>query len=319
MDYATREFAAAAVRHWCGDSATLEHISDSGNSVYRFTREGERLILRLTDPNYRSKSWNLAELDYLLQLHAHDVAVGLPVASASGRLIEDVSADRESWMASVFTYAPGEMVDSSSPYWNEAFFHEWGRTLARMHRVSSTYVPDPEHRRWHWHEEDLVANAVRYIPADDTVSLREFDYLAGSLRRLPVDPRTYGLTHADLGAQNFHFSPQHGITVFDFGNCCYHWYVSDIAIALSTLRRNTPEQRAIYRAWILAGYEEIFPLDPVVWEHLDTFIRWRVLYVYLDRLERFGPTPTPEQRQIVDSLRERVHQQAAGLSGQIGS
>jgi len=217
-------------------------------------------------------------------------------------------------MASVFTCAPGVMVDSSSPYWNEPFFHEWGRTLARMHRVSSTVAPRPEHRRWHWYEEDLVANARRYIPADDTVSLREFDDLAGLLHGLPVNPRTYGLTHADLGAQNFHYSPKNGITVFDFGNCCYHWYASDIAISLSTLRRCTPEQRAIYREWILAGYEEVFPLDPAAGKHLDTFIRWRVLYVYLDRLERFGPTPTPEQRRIVDTLRERVHRQAAGLS-----
>lgn len=312
MNYSTHKFAQAALQRWRGDGATLEHVSDSGNSVYRFGRQGTVLILRLTDPGYRSRSQVLAELDYLQQLHAQGVLVGVPVAAASGNLLEAIQSGGATWLAAVFTFAPGSVPLPDTPAWDETLFREWGRTLGRLHRVSSRYTAPAEFRRWHWHEEDLVANAARYIPAEDRISQREFDALKAQLQALPVSAQSYGMTHADLGAQNFHYDPQHGITVFDFGNCCYHWYASDLAIALSTLRGHSPEQRDDYRRWMLDGYQEILPLDPVSEEHLDLFIRWRVLYVYLDRLERFRPVPTPAQQQILDTLRGRVHQQANG-------
>lgn len=310
MNYETQDFARIAIQSWQGDLDSLQHINDSGNSVYRFKGNDRPLILRLTDPSYRTRAWNQAELDYLLHLHTNAVQVGVPVISDTGLWIEEISIGDTVWMASAFTVAQGEVVQIASAYWNETFFREWGRILARLHRASSTFTASDSARRWHWHEEDLVANALTYLPADDAISLREFDYLTSFLHSLPINPATYGMTHADFGAQNFHYDPQIGITAFDFGNCCYHWYVCDIAISLSTLRDQGGMTRKHYQEWLLAGYREIFPLDESLCEQLDLFMQWRVFYVYLDRLERFRTSSSPEYQQILRFLRERVHQQA---------
>jgi Ser/Thr protein kinase RdoA (MazF antagonist) len=119
---------------------------------------------------------------------------------------------------------------------------------------------------------------------------------------------TYGMTHADFGPRNFNYHPELGIIAFDFGNCCYHWYISDLAIALSTLRRWPSDERDRYRDWLLAGYQEVFPIDGELLANISWFFRLRILYVYLDRLMLFGPTPTAEQQATLHELRRNVHE-----------
>ena len=303
-----RLHALAAAELWGADARSVEHIGDFGNSVYAVVRGGEQLILRLTEPSYRSWSDNQAELEYLQHLDGCDVRVSVPLASQADALLERVTVGERSLLASLFTYAPGEYVDRESAHWGAPFFRAWGRALGCIHRASRSFRPAGHARRWRWSEEGLFANARDLIPAGDAESLRELETLLGWFARLPETGDTFGMTHADFGPRNFNYHPELGITAFDFGNCCYHWYISDLAIALSTLRRWPRDERDRYRDWLLAGYQEIYPIDPGLLANLDWFIRLRILYVYLDRLLLFGPAPTPEQQQTLSELRASVHE-----------
>ncbi|MBC7870007.1 MAG: phosphotransferase [Chitinophagaceae bacterium] len=303
-----RDYALLCASLWDADAAILEHLGDFGNSVYSFYIAGEKVILRLTDPKDRSQPVNEAELDFLLHLHRSGVQANIPITSLNRNFVETVIIEDIPLLASVFTYAPGVQVDQNSIYWQQAFFKAWGKTLAQIHQAASTYEPAVEGKRWHWIEEDLIANARHYIPKNDTPSLQELDTLIERLHRLPINRETYGLIHADLGARNFHYDPQIGITVFDFGNCCYHWFISDIAIALSTLRHYPKSERDQYHSWIIAGYEAISALEPDLHSQLSLFIRLRILYVYLDRLMLFGAAPTESQKETLFTLRQKVHE-----------
>jgi amicoumacin kinase len=302
-----RAFAVLCAERWGADPATIAHIGDFGNSVYSFDCAGEKVILRLTDPADRSKSVNYAELDFLLHLRHCGVSVSTPILSRFNRLIETVSVENSTLLASVFEYAPGVQVTPDSPYWEEKFFRAWGRTLAQIHWAATTFEPAGEHRRWQWMDEVLIADARRLIPADDRLSLRELDTVMQHLSSLPAGQDTYGLIHADFGTRNFHYAPDGTITAFDFGNCCYHWFVSDITIALSTLRHYPRSEREQYRSWMLAGYQEIFPVDPFLLSQSGWFMRLRILYVYLDRLMLFGAAPDESQQEILQRLRQQVH------------
>ncbi len=303
-----RTFAVLFAERWGVDAATIQHIGDFGNSVYGCQLDGRSVILRLTDPKDRSQPINQAELDFLAHLGRCGVQVSLPIPSRRGSLIEAGSVDDETLLASMFEYAPGVQVTPESPYWHEAFFREWGRTLAHIHQAARAYEPPSDARRWQWMDEDLIANARRYIPASDSASLRELDTVMEHISRLPTNRDSYGLTHADFSYRNFHYDPHSGITAFDFGNCCYHWFISDIAIALSTLRHYPSSERDQYRAWLLAGYRDVFPIDPFLFTQLNWFIRLRILYVYLDRLALFGTSPADDQRKTLETLRQRVHE-----------
>jgi Ser/Thr protein kinase RdoA (MazF antagonist) len=304
-----RQHALAAARFWDADAHTLEHIGDFGNSVYAVSRNGEKLILRLTEPSFRSRTENQAELEYLLHLDSCGVQVNVPLISHTGALVEQVAVGDRRLLASLFTFAPGEYIDRESAHWGEQFFRAWGGALASMHRASRSFRPSDGARRWHWSEEGLIANARAYIPAADECSLRELETLMVWFERLPMSDDTFGMTHADFGPRNFNYHPELGITAFDFGNCCYHWYISDIAISLSTLRRYPRDERDRYRYWMLAGYQEIYPIDLGLLADISWFIRLRILYVYLDRLMLFGASPTAEQQATLRELRRNVHEQ----------
>lgn len=168
-------------------------------------------------------------------------------------------------------------------------------------------MPATAARRWQWCEEGFIALAPQLIPAEDTASHRELEAVLRRLDELPVNTGTFGIIHADFAPQNFNYDPALGITTFDFGNCCYHWYLSDIAISLSTIRRRPAEVRNQYRAWIIEGYRGHYPIDDELLSDISWLIRLRILYVYLSRLALFGPNPTPEDQETLRWMRNEVH------------
>jgi Ser/Thr protein kinase RdoA (MazF antagonist) len=51
-----------------------------------------------------------------------------------------------------------------------------------------------------------------------------------TFRALPTDSQSYGLVHFDFSDGNYHIDMTTGaITVFDFDNCLYCWYMFDLA------------------------------------------------------------------------------------------
>lgn len=291
------DVARAALARWGDDPATLSHLQTSGNAVYRFLRGGTPWILRLTDVAYRTPAHNEAEMAFLEHLDRSGVRVSAPHRSRSEALVEVV----DGCSASVLSWAPGVLVEPGVAPWGEPLLREWGRALGAIHAAAERFEGPS---RWAWWEEDLLVDHDRLLPRDDAAPREEFARVMEALHALPKPPGSYGLTHADLGAQNFRYDPAVGITCFDFGNACHHWYAMDLAISLSTLRRQPDRDRL--RAALLAGYVERFPLDPTFGSRLPLFLRLRVLYVYLSRLQGFGPAPSEAQREVLMGLRGLV-------------
>ncbi len=300
------DIARRAVRHWSDAPGRVELIAHSGNSVYRMELDGRPVILRLSDPNYRTKAQNEAECDFLLHLARAGLAVSTAIADREGQWVLATGGEDNAALASVFRWAPGVQVRPGSEHWKESFFREWGIALGRIHRQAQAYEPGGPARRWDWRDEMFFARAESLIPADDTPSLRELDTLLNFFATLDRRADNFGMIHADFAPQNFNFHPDLGITAFDFGNCCYHWFAADLAISLSTLRRR-PERDQL-RAWLLEGYRSTLIPDEDVWRYCDQFLRLRVLYVYLSRLWYFGADPTAAEREILLTLRRAVHE-----------
>lgn len=285
--------ASLALERWEGERDSLEHLATSGNTVYRFEAAGKARILRLTELEYRSAQQNEAEMTFLEHLRASRLRVNAPVRSRAGRRVEAF----QEYCAVVLDWAPGGRVNPGSADWNERLLTQWGAALAEIHRAASTYT-GPE--RWEWWQEGLIADAKSLIPAADHAAHAELALVMARLGALPRTRESYGMTHGDFAQQNFNFDPGLGITAFDFGNCCHHWFASDVVISLSTMRR-LPE-REQYRDWLLAGYRRVRPLDDEAWKSRGWLMRLRVLYVYLSRLRKFGGQPTPEERQTLEVL-----------------
>jgi Ser/Thr protein kinase RdoA (MazF antagonist) len=58
----------------------------------------------------------------------------------------------------------------------------------------------------------------------------KYDCLIAELHALPKDVDSYGLVHFDFNDGNFTVDYDNGdITVFDFDDCCYFWFMFELA------------------------------------------------------------------------------------------
>jgi amicoumacin kinase len=304
--YAQLDDARAAVELFGGNLQSVELLGHSGNSVFKFVgTDGQSKCLRFTDPEFRTLEEVQGELEFLEHLRAKNAPSCYAIRSRDGSLAQTLHTKGGPLIISATTYIPGIHVDESSPHWNKDMFKEWGRNLTQLHMASSTYQAS-ESKRWLWSDEILFRRASDLIPADDTQSREEFSEVMGRVAQLPRTNENFGMIHADHGPQNFAFNANSGkIAAFDFGNCCYHWYLADVAISLSTIRRKS--NREEIRAALLEGYNESMPLPPDYAEQIELFIRLRVLYVYLSRLHKFSPIPSADQTEVLKQLKSLVH------------
>lgn len=309
--YANIEDAKKAVVSWDGNPFSVVHLGDSGNSVFCFKNsQGQPQILRFTDPDFRSTNEVLAELNWVNFLHKSGVLVAQGLPTVNGIYAFPVECTSGTLICSSVAYAEGIEVQENSHHWTPTFFKEWGRNLALIHNLSAAYKPTAtEPKRWHWDVEVLISRAEELIPSEDETSREEFLEVVSRCKALAKSDSTYGLIHADHAPQNFRYDPDlRIITAFDFGNCCYHWFVSDLAISLSTIRRKA--NRELIREGLLEGYSAIRELPPDYNELIDLFIRLRVLYVYLSRLYLWSENRTVSQEKDLNTFKNLVHLKA---------
>lgn len=311
IKYAALYEAKTVVNEWCGIPETVEHISNSGSAVFRF-KDSENFwqILRLTDATFRSYQEVQAELEFLSHLKNQSVNVTYGIPNAKGFLATEFTVQSGIFVCSVLSYVDGICVEDSSQYWDKRFFREWGRSLASIHKASQSYNPSATTPKpWIWSDEILFRQAEQLLPQDDFSVRQEYQEVLSMCHDFSRSSETFGVIHADYSPQNFHYNPvTNQIVAFDFGNCCYHWFVSDVAISLASIRNK--RNREEIKSEILAGYSEIKDLPDNYEELINLFLRLRAIYVYLDRLYWFGPNPSIEQKDTLEQLKLWVHTKA---------
>jgi Ser/Thr protein kinase RdoA (MazF antagonist) len=102
--------------------------------------------------------------------------------------------------------------------------------VGKLHAVAGEYRPAAELRRPDWEEGENLFRSPTF--ADPNLAALAAAALE-RIRGLPQGPENYGMIHADLHFANFYVDvPARSITVFDFDDCCYGWYVMDLAVLL---------------------------------------------------------------------------------------
>lgn len=295
-------------------------LGDFENYVFEADKDGTAVILRLTHSSHRTLDEVRAELDWIAFLSAsgleHEISGCIP--SLQSLLAERIDVRDSYFIACLFRKAPGQRPDSKDPsIWNADLYREWGAVTGRMHRVTQGYCPTlPDiPRRPEWDQDELIVRAHQYIPEEETVAQERLDDVLTHLKRLPKPADGYGLIHSDIHAGNF-FTDQGRITVFDFDDAMYNWFVHDLAIPLYyTVSRGTPEayggDRASFaRDFFLAfweGYASEYRLSPEWLEELPVFLEMRDLTLYLVIHKKMDVTALPDSlRDWFAEIRERV-------------
>ena len=257
---------------WSGHGK-IELLDDVANFVYQFQSDKRWKILRITHSSHRTEDQILAELDWVNYLHDAGVPVARPYLSSNKRLTEVFPVNDSYFTTVCFAFAPGQLIASADPtQWNTALFHNLGRIMGKMHQATKSYHPvHLSHRRPQWHEDDLLQNARHYLPPDQLKAVEELEKILDQFKQLPASQDDYGLIHNDVNPTNFHLDNDK-ITLFDFDDCAYNWFINDIAVAMPMYSRmftqpDWENRLNEYVCWFMRGYKEENHLDDK-WLHL---------------------------------------------------
>jgi Ser/Thr protein kinase RdoA (MazF antagonist) len=267
------------------------HFSD----VYEFSKDNRAYVLRIVPPN---EEIDLQAMNAILVwtnfLSGHGASVAKPVLSQAGQLVELFEQDHQPYLIVVSTKAKGILAETL-PFeqWNPALFERLGRTVGKIHAIARQYIPTDESlRRPDWHAIGNCFNPDLPLDPSEKIIREKQAALLSRVKALPKDETSYGLVHADLHAGNYSIDLETGtITLFDFDDCAYGWYVMDIAMNLFDLVVLYPgadkdEFARGFLADYLKGYLAENPLDPFWLRQLPQFLKLLEMGVYA-QLYRF--------------------------------
>ncbi|MET3698980.1 Ser/Thr protein kinase RdoA (MazF antagonist) [Bacillus oleivorans] len=255
---------------------------------------GTACILRFTHSSHRSSKDVFAEVEWVAYLKEKGARVPQHYYSIHHNLTEEIQAEDGSY----FIVACYEMFEGSRIKWTEIeeegnweIVEEWGRTIGQLHRITKDYSPKDALKRLSWRDEELLQiEAWMENPDPEIVQYR--DQILRQLEALPVNRNVFGLIHSDVHTGNF-LVKDGKINVFDFDDCSYHWFASDIAIALyySILSRDfqkSEEREEIAKMFLshfLIGYETENHLPDSALQTIPIFLQLRdiVLYAVLQK------------------------------------
>ena len=158
----------------------------------------------------------------------------------------------------------------------------YGEVLGRIHRLTKSYVPSkPAWRRPEW-DTPANMNTANLLPASETAAQAKFQDLMDYLQILPKDGNSYGLIHQDAHGGNF-FVHNGQITLFDFDDCVYSWFIYDIAMVLFYAALGANDKATYTQDFMrnfLRGYSQENFLDPKWLREMPYFLKLREIDLF---------------------------------------
>jgi Ser/Thr protein kinase RdoA (MazF antagonist) len=204
------------------------------NLVYVCEKEGAiPKIVRISFLDDRNRSDFLAETEYIRYLHEHGGSVSNVVNSSGGNLLEEITHDNQTYFICVFEKAKGKQLAENGYQYREGvpiseYYYNCGKTLGKLHQLSKEYAP--VHKRNSFFDKFNTEHIDKLIPETLSTLKKRLNKLIEELDGLSKDSETYGMIHFDFSDGNYNIDFDTGqITVYDFDNACFGWYLYDLA------------------------------------------------------------------------------------------
>ncbi len=286
------------------------HLLDGFESfMYEFERDDGDYILRIGHSLRRNIPMIQGEVNWINYLAAGGVPAARAILSQNGKLVEPIDDGQgEQFLATAFVKARGGHPKRAE--WTPRFFEAYGMTIGRMHALSKRYEPDPSTWRPQWDDpENLVG---QFLPPSEAIATEKYRALVEYLRALPKDTDSYGLIHQDAHMGNLFVDEAGNLTLFDFDDCVYGWFIYDIAMVLFySVPFDPPEAASFAREFMphfLRGYRSENKLDDAWLQELPHFLKLREveLYAIIHRSFDVNNVDDPWAARFMEGRKQRI-------------
>ncbi|CAA0101542.1 Stress response kinase A [Mycolicibacterium vanbaalenii] len=279
-----QRYARAALPAYGRDpDSELCLLSLSENATYLVTGD-EPMVLRVHRPGYHSLDGIRSELSWMTALRTQTpVATPELIPARDGRDVVAALVGEHMLHVDAVTFIEGCTAEERP---EAVGFDELGRLCAHMHSHVQSWSMPEYFSRFRWDVEATLGPAARWgnwreapgLTSDGAAAVeRAAAQVATALAEFGQESDRFGLIHADLRMANLMINPggRGGITVIDFDDCGWSWYLADLGAVVSFIE-HTPEAERMIAGW-LRGYREVRPLPGGHLDMIPTFVMLRRL------------------------------------------
>lgn len=227
----------AATELYCLEGYQIKPIAshDGGRNVIYTCEKTNELprILRISYLNDRAREDILAELEFVRYLHEGGASVADVISARDGKLLEEVEYNNQTFFVCLFEKATGMQLAENHYQYRDGvpiteYFYDCGKTLGKIHQLSKEYQPIS--RRYHFSDKFNMPYIDELLPDSLSALKEKISEIFDALAKIGRDRDVYGMIHFDYSDGNYHINFDNGqITVYDFDNSCFGWYMYDLA------------------------------------------------------------------------------------------
>ena len=277
----------------------LEHLHGGHFShVYRFTQDSQSVVLRILPA---SPEINLNDMqsifEWMRYMSENHAPVPKPIQSINNKYIEEINHGAGTYLIMMIEAADGILSeDIPLEQWSNELYQTLGIAVGKIHSVASQFnLANPAKIRPIW--EDIPNN---FNPEQDpnpelTIIHSERKNIMDYLATLPKDNDSFGLIHGDLHMGNFFIDvAANKITIFDFDDCVYGWFMMDIATLVfdyPVVYPQTSKNQLVedFFAHLLKGYSSVKPTSDFWVGQLPNFLKLLEIGIYMQVYREHDP------------------------------
>jgi len=290
--------------------ADVQLLDGFESFIYEFQRGPRSYILRIGHSSRRPENLIRGEVDWINYLHQGGAGVARAILASTGELVVPVDDGQgELFLATAFEKAAGRPPGKENL--GPGFFETYGRLIGRMHALSQNYTPaNPGWVRPAW-DDPIMLEVLEWLPASEALVAQRYLALKEYLDQLPKSGTTFGLIHFDAHMGNMFIDEQGNLTLFDFDDCNYSWFINDIAILLFYITFGRDDQTVFTRSFMqhfLAGYRSEYHMEPGWLKQIPFFLKLREidLYAVIHRSFDVQAIDHPWVAKFMDGRKQRI-------------
>lgn len=305
------------------NSAAVEYLGggreDSDGIVYSFGRDGGAMavkVLAWKEPEEsfaRTRRRYEERIRFAFYLGSGGAPVVNPVPDGDGLLYRHCHFEGHGYISYLMDRIGGK--PPAPEQWDGRLLGLWGGAVGKMHALAA------RHEHWRQSPETDIdgnpqlcwrneVNGFRNWCGDPDIK-RMWREMETRLDGLPAERQNFGFIHNDPHNHNILYDGS-ALRVIDFDVANYHWFATDIAIALQSvlfakggMERPVKDGEAIRRFFggFMAGYAKEFSLDGSWLTKLDLFVNYRRMLLFTvmqDWLSTNEPVRTQWKNMILD-------------------
>ncbi|MCM1989362.1 phosphotransferase enzyme family protein [Oceanirhabdus seepicola] len=249
----------------------------SSNSIYIVKKDGEIMFLRYAPIEEKQYGQVVDEIEFVQYLRNKGYEAVESIPSKSNKRVEIIETEYGTFIASLFKGAKGGSLEDAEL--NESIMYEHGKNLGKLHNLSTEC--EKKNRSSFL---DVFEKMKIYLKTiDDKLALKELELLKEFFVTLPIEDSNFGLIHYDFELDNIIYNVENNtMTVIDFDDSMYHWFVMDIVQALESIAEEVEAQdKESFEQAFLEGYKSEKEIDEEIFKHRDIFKRFGNLYGYM--------------------------------------